>query len=77
MAPLHALLALGGALLIVVGVSTSGESFYVIRHMHSGLCEVTTKRPQTPGRTVLGDLTFRSLALATARAQQMCGQSLK
>lgn len=77
MTPLYALLSLCVVLVIVAEASLSGESFYVIRDMQSGFCQVSNKRPQGPGQTVLGDLTFRSLALATTRAQQICGPALR
>lgn len=77
MTPVYAILSIAIALAFIAGASLSDERFYVIRDMQSGFCEVTTKRPQVPGQTVLGDLAFRSVSMATARAHQICGHALR
>jgi hypothetical protein len=77
MTPVYALLLVSLASTVVVAASLSNERFYVIRDMQNGFCEVTTKRPQAPGQTVLGDLAFSTMSLATARAQQICGANFR
>jgi len=77
MTPVYALLSIAVALAFVAGASLSDERFYVIRDMQSGFCEVTTKRPQVPGQTVLGDLAFNRMSMAIARARQVCGHALR
>jgi hypothetical protein len=77
MTSLYALLAIAVALAFLAGASLSDERFYVIRDMQTGFCEVTTKRPRVPGQTVVGDLAFKSVLMATARAHQICGHALR
>lgn len=61
----------------LAGLQTSGtKSFYVLRDSSVGACEITTAKPRTWGRTVLGDLAFKDEVAARTLARQYCSSIL-
>jgi hypothetical protein len=61
----------------LAGLKNSGvKNFYVLSESTLGVCEITTEKPRTWGRTVLGDLAFGDMVAAEALARRYCSSIL-
>jgi hypothetical protein len=54
----------------------AAKSFYVLRDSSIGVCEISTVKPRTWGRTVIGDLAFDDEGAAQSLARQYCASVL-